>query len=65
MSALPPKAEVFGRYEKGPLMTQSGHWGVYGIVRVSGLYFLRTNRKSPRPRGKFMLSSRSALAPLY
>ena len=26
MSALPPKADLLGRHEKGLLMTQSGHW---------------------------------------
>jgi len=52
MSALPPKADILGRHEKGLLLTQSGHpvglcdsAGMCGTEVFSAPYFLRTNRR--------------------
>jgi len=33
MSALPPKADILGRYEKGLLLTQSGHCAYEAVGR--------------------------------
>jgi len=35
MSALPPKADIFGRHEKGLLMTQSGRLMAYGAQQCT------------------------------
>ena len=34
MSALPPKADIFGSYAKGPLMTQSGRSQYYAFWKA-------------------------------
>ena len=58
MSALPPKADLLGRNEKGPLLTQSGLFGGLGWLPVTTLeVFARTagaERVSRGPLERFV-----------
>ena len=51
MSALPPKADILGRHEKGPLMTQSGHSGNLD-VSIHALLFKGVNDVFKKHRKK-------------